>query len=85
MNPILPLFPTDVNIEHPDKKSIMMYVMCFFQVLPHSNIVIDEPDTPPETKASDSPFIKDDSYVDKVEVKVTPPSEQSQVRSRSHY
>ncbi len=30
----------------PDKKSVMMYVMCYFQVLPHSDIVIeDEPVT----------------------------------------
>ncbi|XP_063403799.1 dystrophin-like isoform X1 [Mytilus trossulus] len=28
----------DVNVDNPDKKSVMMYLMCFFQVLPHSNI-----------------------------------------------
>ena len=35
----------DVDVDHPDKKSIMMYVMCFFQVLPHSDIVIDDQTT----------------------------------------
>lgn len=44
------LSPPDVNVDHPDKKSIMMYVMCFFQVLPHSNIILDsDPETPSET------------------------------------
>ncbi len=33
---------SDVNMDNPDKKSIMMYVMCYFQVLPHSNIVIEQ-------------------------------------------
>ncbi|XP_050354937.1 dystrophin, isoforms A/C/F/G/H isoform X1 [Nymphalis io] len=31
------LDPEDVNTPNPDKKSIMMYVMCLFQSLPHSN------------------------------------------------
>ncbi|KAL1435841.1 hypothetical protein MTO96_010614 [Rhipicephalus appendiculatus] len=32
------LDPEDVNTLHPDKKSVMMYVMCFFQVLHQQNI-----------------------------------------------
>ncbi|XP_041352153.1 dystrophin-like isoform X2 [Gigantopelta aegis] len=32
----------DVNVGQPDKKSIMTYLMCFFQVLPHSNITVEE-------------------------------------------
>ena len=28
----------DVNTTHPDKKSIMTYVMCLFQVLPHDTV-----------------------------------------------
>ena len=31
-------FPTDVNTSTPDKKSIMMYVMCLYQALPHTKI-----------------------------------------------
>jgi len=32
------LFLLDVNTSVPDKKSIMMYVMCLFQSLPHSEM-----------------------------------------------
>lgn len=32
------LDPEDVNNSRPDKKSVMMYVMCFFQAFPHHNI-----------------------------------------------
>ncbi|XP_077541931.1 dystrophin isoform X3 [Haemaphysalis longicornis] len=32
------LDPEDVNTLHPDKKSVMMYVMCFFQVLHQQHI-----------------------------------------------
>lgn len=35
---------TDVNTSVPDKKSIMMYVMCLFQSLPHSGDDIGELD-----------------------------------------
>uniref|UniRef100_A0ABM0MHJ1 Utrophin-like n=1 Tax=Saccoglossus kowalevskii TaxID=10224 RepID=A0ABM0MHJ1_SACKO len=28
----------DVNCDQPDKKSIMMYLMCYFQVLPHQHV-----------------------------------------------
>ena len=31
-----------MNVSQPDKKSIMTYLMCFFQVLPHSNITVEE-------------------------------------------
>jgi hypothetical protein len=31
-------FHLDVNTSVPDKKSIMMYVMCLFQSLPHSEM-----------------------------------------------
>ncbi|KAK3089530.1 hypothetical protein FSP39_004327 [Pinctada imbricata] len=48
------LDPEDVDIDNPDKKSIMMYLMCFFQVLPHTNIVQTEKKDPvsPRTKAA---------------------------------
>uniref|UniRef100_A0A1W7RAQ1 Protein detached n=1 Tax=Hadrurus spadix TaxID=141984 RepID=A0A1W7RAQ1_9SCOR len=39
------LDPEDVNTSHPDKKSIMMYVMCFFQALPHQNIPLRRMDS----------------------------------------
>ena len=29
----------DVNTTTPDKKSIMMYVMCLYQALPHTKVV----------------------------------------------
>ncbi|XP_018043564.1 PREDICTED: dystrophin isoform X9 [Atta colombica] len=38
------LDPEDVNTSVPDKKSIMMYVMCLFQSLPHSGDDISELD-----------------------------------------
>ncbi|XP_013413171.1 dystrophin isoform X2 [Lingula anatina] len=38
------LDPEDVNVDCPDKKSVMMYLMCLFQVLPHSSIVIEDSD-----------------------------------------
>ncbi|CAH2053923.1 unnamed protein product, partial [Iphiclides podalirius] len=37
------LDPEDVNTAHPDKKSIMMYVMCLFQSLPHASDDLPEP------------------------------------------
>lgn len=45
------LDPEDVNTSVPDKKSIMMYVMCLFQSLPHSGDDIGELDL---SVASDS-------------------------------
>ena len=54
---------SDVNVENPDKKSIMMYLMCLFKVLPHSDIPpVDESDLPlsptsplsPETEITQS-------------------------------
>ncbi|XP_061169275.1 dystrophin-like isoform X1 [Saccostrea echinata] len=46
------LEPEDVNVKTPDKKSIMMYLMCFFQVLPHTDIPTPEDDLPPSTPSS---------------------------------
>ena len=52
-----------MNVENPDKKSIMMYLMCLFKVLPHSDIPpVDESDLPlsptsplsPETEITQS-------------------------------
>lgn len=47
----------DVNTPNPDKKSIMMYVMCLFQSLPHSSedvadmeSIHSEPGTPVATQ-----------------------------------
>ena len=55
------MFPNsilDVNVKTPDKKSIMMYLMCFFQVLPHSNIPTPSEDLIPSTPspATDNSF-----------------------------
>ncbi|XP_053396069.1 dystrophin-like isoform X7 [Mercenaria mercenaria] len=36
------LDPEDVNVDTPDKKSVMMYLMCLFKVLPHSDIPLDQ-------------------------------------------
>nr|XP_049693576.1 dystrophin, isoforms A/C/F/G/H isoform X3 [Helicoverpa armigera] len=51
------LDPEDVNTPNPDKKSIMMYVMCLFQSLPHScedvadmESIHSEPGTPVATQ-----------------------------------
>ncbi|XP_028157710.1 dystrophin, isoforms A/C/F/G/H-like [Ostrinia furnacalis] len=41
------LDPEDVNTPHPDKKSIMMYVMCMFQSLPHSSEDVADVDSLP--------------------------------------
>ncbi|KAL0868146.1 hypothetical protein ABMA27_007698, partial [Loxostege sticticalis] len=41
------LDPEDVNTPHPDKKSIMMYVMCMFQSLPHSSEDVADLDSLP--------------------------------------
>lgn len=48
---------SDVNTPNPDKKSIMMYVMCLFQSLPHSSedvqdmeSIHSEPSTPVATQ-----------------------------------
>ena len=32
----------DVITDYPDKKSIMMYVMCYFQVLSKPKVIIEE-------------------------------------------
>ncbi|XP_077976931.1 dystrophin-like isoform X2 [Glandiceps talaboti] len=43
------LDPEDVNCEQPDKKSVMMYLMCFFQVLPHQKVPVEEVPVPEPT------------------------------------
>ena len=35
-------FYTDVTSVDPDKKSIMMYVMCYFQVLSQPQVIIED-------------------------------------------
>ena len=52
------MLSADVNVDNPDKKSVMMYVMCYFQVLPHSNIVIEDLDfsPPPPNKVQYKQF-----------------------------
>nr|XP_053632326.1 utrophin-like [Cherax quadricarinatus] len=47
------LDPEDVNSQVPDKKSIMMYVMCLFQALPHGSFTMDSLDV---SLQSDSSF-----------------------------
>ncbi len=48
----------DVNVATPDKKSVMMYVMCYFQVLPHADIVMEGEGDP---LLSTSPATADDT------------------------
>ena len=36
---------TDVITDYPDKKSIMMYVMCYFQVLSKPKVIIESKDS----------------------------------------
>lgn len=45
----------DVNTAHPDKKSIMMYVMCLFQSLPHSSEDVADVESPPPTPTAAAP------------------------------
>ncbi|XP_042209207.1 dystrophin-like [Homarus americanus] len=47
------LDPEDVNSQVPDKKSIMMYVMCLFQALPHESFTMESLDV---SLQSDSSF-----------------------------
>jgi len=56
---ILLLFSSflDVASDFPDKKSILMYVMCLFQQLPSSNIVIED-----KEKATTTSTTTDDDY-----------------------
>nr|XP_027238839.1 dystrophin-like isoform X4 [Penaeus vannamei] len=52
------LDPEDVNSQVPDKKSIMMYVMCLFQALPHGSFTMESLDV---SIQSDSSFSLDTS------------------------
>ncbi|KAL3882693.1 hypothetical protein ACJMK2_029006, partial [Sinanodonta woodiana] len=40
------LDPEDVAVDNPDKKSVMMYLMCLFKALPHSDIPLENNDIP---------------------------------------
>ncbi|XP_064105399.1 dystrophin-like isoform X14 [Macrobrachium nipponense] len=46
------LDPEDVNSQVPDKKSIMMYVMCLFQVLPHASFTMESLDLSVQSDSS---------------------------------
>ncbi|KAK7085433.1 hypothetical protein SK128_001326, partial [Halocaridina rubra] len=46
------LDPEDVNSQVPDKKSIMMYVMCLFQALPHASFTMDSLDISVQSDSS---------------------------------
>ncbi|XP_068223554.1 microtubule-actin cross-linking factor 1-like [Palaemon carinicauda] len=46
------LDPEDVNSQVPDKKSIMMYVMCLFQVLPHATFTMESLDLSVQSDSS---------------------------------
>uniref|UniRef100_T1IRG4 Protein detached n=1 Tax=Strigamia maritima TaxID=126957 RepID=T1IRG4_STRMM len=41
----------DVNTQVPDKKSIVMYIMCLFQALPHDNVTVQNRDLTSQTMA----------------------------------
>lgn len=63
---------SDVNTENPDKKSIMLYVMCFFQVLPHGRDTVDHPavkmSSPAITVTQATPGVKTSSSLQSPEV-----------------
>ncbi|XP_071545202.1 uncharacterized protein [Panulirus ornatus] len=46
------LDPEDVNSQVPDKKSIMMYVMCLFQALPHESFTMESLDVSVQSDSS---------------------------------
>ncbi|XP_069180920.1 LOW QUALITY PROTEIN: dystrophin [Procambarus clarkii] len=46
------LDPEDVNSQVPDKKSIMMYVMCLFQALPHGSFTMESLDVALQSDSS---------------------------------
>ncbi|XP_066986177.1 dystrophin, isoforms A/C/F/G/H-like isoform X39 [Macrobrachium rosenbergii] len=46
------LDPEDVNSQVPDKKSIMMYVMCLFQALPHASFTMESLDLSVQSDSS---------------------------------
>ncbi|CAF1601383.1 unnamed protein product [Adineta ricciae] len=48
----------DVISDYPDKKSILMYVMCLFQQLPTSNIIIEDKE---KTETSTTTTLTDDT------------------------
>ncbi|CAL4088021.1 unnamed protein product, partial [Meganyctiphanes norvegica] len=52
------LDPEDVNSQVPDKKSIMMYVMCLFQALPHDTFTMESLD---DSITSDSSLVMEES------------------------
>lgn len=64
------LLLTDVHTPRPDKKSIMMYVMCLFQALPHSAEDAPPAPLPPPAEA----IASDDVDIAAVEVGPAPSS-----------
>ncbi|XP_039760235.1 dystrophin-like isoform X3 [Pararge aegeria] len=49
------LDPEDVNTPNPDKKSIMMYVMCLFQSLPHASDEVAHTENTEQLENTDGP------------------------------
>lgn len=47
----------DVNTPNPDKKSIMMYVMCLFQSLPHASEEVAQAENSEQTEHTDGPSV----------------------------
>ncbi|XP_065582815.1 utrophin-like isoform X3 [Artemia franciscana] len=45
------LDPEDVNNSSPDKKSILIYVLCLFQALPHEGMELPQPEEPPTSNS----------------------------------
>ena len=50
-------YSADVNTESPDKKSVMMYVMCLFQALPRSDISVENFNVPSSHESSPAPQV----------------------------
>lgn len=47
----------DVNTPNPDKKSIMMYVMCLFQSLPHASEEVAQAENTEQIEHTDGPSV----------------------------
>lgn len=57
------LDPEDVNTNCPDKKSIMMYVMCLFQSLPTEEDMKSIENEPPDIGHADVSFDSNYQYI----------------------
>ncbi|CAF3670938.1 unnamed protein product [Adineta steineri] len=59
----------DLTSDFPDKKSILMYVMCLFQQLPASNMIIEDKE---KNEISTTTIVTDDNSTATTEIKPSP-------------